>query len=135
MVACQGESLEILNPKDPPKKWRMRGLDVLNWAKEKGLEIPTEIKHFLKPVDLLPRCASYNGYSTPQMEALFAVVDKFWISYDRDNPATAPKQAVVVQWLLENFDLSKTQARAIDQIARAPERRKGGQSKVIDTPQ
>lgn len=135
MKACQGESLTIMNPEDPPKKWRVRAMDVLNWAVKKRLDLPSEIANYLRPAIPEAKRMPAGGYSTPQMEALFAVVEQFWSTYDPDNPATAPKQADIVDWLLNNFDLSRTQARAIDQIARAPERRKGGQTKIIEAPQ
>ncbi len=135
MKACQGESLTILNPEDPPKKWRVRAIDVLNWAVEKCLDLPDEISNYLKPANPESQRDQTGGYSTPLMEAVFTVVEQFWSTYDPDEPATAPKQAEILEWLLANLDLSKTQARAVDQIARAPERRKGGQTKIIDTRQ
>lgn len=68
-------------------------------------------------------------YTTPAIEAMEAVIKEFWQNYDPDTPA--PKQYIIKQWLLDNFDTvnSDALATAIDKICRHPTAKTGGQFK------
>lgn len=70
---------------------------------------------------LTEQAAAPTNYTTPALEALAAVIDEFWVSYDPSKPKTAQKQVYIKAWILENHpDLNPSIALWLDKIARHP---------------
>lgn len=121
----------LVNPKSPSEEWRLPVSVLANWSHENAIGAYDKIeRHFgpFEPVevndvpwDVLRR------YRTPLIDGLLAVVQRFWVDYDKSNPATAPTQAQVMQWLqTRNPDMSRNQATLIDRMARHPSAQSGG---------
>lgn len=74
-----------------------------------------------------------SEYSTPALEALKGVIQKFWIPY---NPETdiAPKQNTVMDWIANTYpEFSDNDyiKKSIDKLCRHPKAKNGGNRKLI----
>lgn len=65
-----------------------------------------------------------SSYTTPYIEILNAVIQKFWIDYQEHHIPT--KQDVVIEWIKANYGLTTAGAKAIDQVARPDHAKAGG---------
>lgn len=65
-----------------------------------------------------------SGYSTPELEALFAAIEKFWLNHKLGDPP--PNNKVIVPWIEEQFGLPNKAARRIDTVIRSPDAKRGG---------
>ncbi|WP_395144605.1 hypothetical protein ACF3NV_00740 [Moraxella atlantae] len=85
-------------------------------------ELEAQIIEQQKTIEqLTEQAAAPTNYTTPALEALAAVIDEFWVSYDPSQPKTAQKQVYIKAWILENHpDLNPSIALWLDKIARHP---------------
>lgn len=85
-------------------------------------ELEAQIAEQQKTIEqLTEQAAAPTNYTTPALEALAAVIDEFWVSYDPSQPNTAQKQDYIKAWILENHpDLNPSIALWLDKIARHP---------------
>ncbi|WP_290001903.1 hypothetical protein [Faucicola atlantae] len=85
-------------------------------------ELEAQIAEQQKTIEQLTEQAAVTAnYTTPALEALAAVIDEFWVSYDPSQPKTAQKQVYIKAWILENHpDLNPSIALWLDKIARHP---------------
>lgn len=65
-----------------------------------------------------------NTYTTPELVALNDVINEFWIDFTPDK--VPPKQQTIINWVKQKYDFTDARAKAIDQIARHPDTKKGG---------
>lgn len=120
----------IQNPSAPADERRVPMGAVLAWQRQ---ELGTDTR-FMEEVlgpfkhDGLVGTANYDllhHYNTPLIDALIAAVGEYWVDFDPDT-MDGPQKADVVYWLTHNFDMSESDAKAIDTIARHPARKRGG---------
>lgn len=72
-----------------------------------------------------------NQYSTPALEAIKGVIQKFWIYYNPEIDI-APKQSTVMDWIgntYSEFSNNDYMKKSIDRICRHPHAKTGGNSK------
>ncbi|MBF7695857.1 hypothetical protein [Acinetobacter rathckeae] len=71
-------------------------------------------------------------YTTPLLEIVNAVVDKFWKGYNPDEAMVAEKQIEIERWIKENYPETSNNyiAKAIDRICRHPSTKTGGNKKL-----
>lgn len=71
-------------------------------------------------------------YTTPLLEIVNAVINKFWKGYKPDENMVAEKQTEIERWIKENYpETGNTYvARAIDRICRHPSTKTGGNKKL-----
>lgn len=67
------------------------------------------------------------SYTTSAIAIMNAVIEKFWIDYDPDQPA--PKQSTITNWMVSNFDITPALALNIDKVCRHDSAKSGGKYK------
>lgn len=79
-------------------------------------------------VGLLPE----PTYTTPLLEIVDAVIDRFWSGYKPDENMVFEKQLEIERWIKENYpDIANPYiAKAIDRICRHPTAKLGGNKKI-----
>ena len=61
----------------------------------------------------------WGTYTTRRLELVAEVVREFWSTYDPDQPKTAPTNAEIRAWLIEEKGVSEREATAIAMVCRA----------------
>lgn len=135
IVACAGESLDVLNPEKPFDEWRVVGRHFLLWAEQKSLPIPDELCRLIAKEAAPTSKLDYRGYSTRLLRIVGDVIEKYWVGFDVNDRDTHHKQTVIMDWLETKYGLSPNEARAVDSIARPEVLKRGGQSTVVDAHQ
>lgn len=135
IVACEGESLDVLYAEEPFDEWRVGGRHFLWWAKQKRLPIPKELGRFIVEEITPTSKFSYRGYSTRLLQIVGDVIEEYWVEFDVNDRGTYQKQTVIMDWLETKYGISTNEARAVDSIARPEALKKGGQSKIVDAQQ
>ena len=71
-------------------------------------------------------------YTTPLLEIVGAVIDRFWSGYRPDENMVFEKQQEIERWIKENYpDIANPYiAKAIDRICRHPTAKLGGNKKI-----
>lgn len=71
-------------------------------------------------------------YTTPLLEIVDAVIDRFWSGYKPDENMVFEKQLEIERWIKENYpDIANPYiAKAIDRICRHPTAKLGGNKKI-----
>lgn len=66
---------------------------------------------------------SIYGHTTPRIQALFKTIEKFWVNADLSQSDTIANAKDIEEWTLENFNVGKSIASAIQVITRPDEAR------------
>lgn len=74
----------------------------------------------------------WGNHSTSKLDHLAAAANEFWLDYQPDNPRSAPKNEVIVNWLIARGASSNT-AMAIASILRPDNLPTGPRKKVVPT--
>jgi hypothetical protein len=69
--------------------------------------------------------ARWPAHETKNLTALRLAAVKWWTNYSPNDPTTAPKNEVVIEWLIKAHDLSPTLAGAMATILRADKLKTG----------
>lgn len=89
---------------------------VVNWAISIGLTLPQAFPW--QPEMALPITGwPWGRYDTALLRKLAQAADRFWKLYDPEDPTTAPKNPIVIAWLIEQ-GVSSNIAKAIATILR-----------------
>lgn len=116
-------------------------LNLKIWLKAKGYianSVPKDDKSFMQDEELgqdlqRPSGTKFN-YTTPALNALYGVIQEFWVDYDPEDDQLPPKQSVIENWIKSNYpDVQANDiCKYIDKICRHPMAKKGGNVKVIN---
>lgn len=124
----------ITNPERAARDQRL-SLDVIaQWSRENGIGQSTLIEHYFGPFEPVQTpnvpWTVLQRYRTPEIDALLAVVEHFWINFNSADPGSAPTQLEVVDFIQKlDPSMSDNQAMQIDRITRHPKARAGGNRK------
>jgi hypothetical protein len=96
--------------------WEVRPAEFLAWAQGQGVPL----LHELADIPCLPPAGGWpwGSYETRLLRHLAAAADRFWKNYDPSDPATAPTNQEVIDWLMEqgvaprNAEVMATMLRA-----------------------
>jgi len=71
----------------------------------------------------------WPAHTTPKLEALKAVLQKFWKNYDPSDPGTAPTNEMVSKYIQETYKFSSAAADSIASILRPGDLKTGPRRK------
>lgn len=127
-------NLTIGNPGQPEHKWWVTPRDFGLWAAGRpdlvgqdrarifALSFPTQAAVAAQASSR--RKVLESDYSTPELDALLAAIEKFWLAHQ---PGDAPPNHKLIEtWLQEHFGLSETAAKRIDTVIRSVDAKRGG---------
>ena len=94
-----------------------------------GTELDAFISSIPQPVQANGGGARWPAHETKNLTALRLAAVKFWSNYHPNDPATAPTNGAVSEWLVKEHDLSPTLAGAMATILRADQLKTGPRPK------
>lgn len=109
-------------------------ISLINWLSINNIEIDPLFKQLISPEELtqalqaestmpdevsdrIQNRVSFYSHQSEGIDLLADVIHHFWASYDPDKPDTAPKQQVIIKYLI-NKGAGKNMAEAINLILR-----------------
>ena len=108
-------------------------IELYKWLEKQGYLEPSKIlnKQIASDTTYIDRQAtilSIEGYSTPAIKCIEAVIKEFWRDFEPQGNQPPPKQDIVIQWITEHHpEITAAQIRAaIDKICRHPSAKTGG---------
>ena len=113
---CVGISLPLVGKRRSNKgAMQFEKGDIITWAESKAIDVPEAL---VRADNAALNKQKIWRYSTPQLDVLQWVVEYYWEG--NGDYSTVPRQAQMIEILMEKFSMSKNEALAIDRITRHP---------------
>jgi hypothetical protein len=104
-------------------RWRLPAALVNIFGEEEGDYTPDYDSYWDSESRLGPRSVAsrwpWGDYETRLLRLLAAAVDKHWTLFDPADPSTAPRNEMVVEWLMTTHDVKRRTAEVMATILRA----------------
>jgi len=121
---CLGISLKQAGEKGWFKTDYFESTGIVEWALARNIDVPEGL---IRASGKANRARKQWDYSTPQLEAIFWVIDNFW---EGINPKDSATQAQVMAELAKQFpNLSPEERKRVDQVTRHPSVTRGRRKK------
>ncbi len=94
---------------------------IVKWLKEEGLnsKYAFAINNKSSISNLPAGKWPWGDYTTNDLDILAAAAAEFWIKYDPADPSSAPKSAVVEDWLINTHKVAEERAQYMASLLRA----------------
>lgn len=121
IVRCLGQTIKLVGDKKLISgHTQIESAGLVEWAISKGIDVPEDL---IRASGLAQKSRKEWQYSTPQLDAIFWVIDTFWEGVDPKKSAT---QKEVISALEKEFpDLSNDERKRVDQVTRDPSVKQG----------
>lgn len=133
ILSATGGSLtvEAANEKHGEEAVKYRNVkpaDIVQWAAEKGFDIPEPIIHLSDKKVAADTARSRNADATDLEHApslLKLAIESWRRIWEEGDIHDNPKQKIIVPWIEDTFKTSNREAKLIDQIIRPDKKKKG----------